>query len=152
MMMLSMKPKPSMGIAARRACWKSCRLVGGTAASAVEDAADSAAAAVEEEEAPLLQLRPSREKRDVARVAPQRKRETNIAAAAPSNQRLFTFTPARRSRRAEPPTRKSMLAHLVLGAAKWWPVSVGSHTTLLCVPGVPSGQFMTSNMLSLIHI
>ena len=39
-----------------------------------------------------------------------------------------------------------MLAHLVLGAAKWWPVSVGSHTTLLCVPGVPSGQFMTSNM------
>ena len=29
---------------------------------------------------------------------------------------------------------------------KWWPVSVGSHTTLLCVPGVPSGQFMSANM------
>lgn len=39
-----------------------------------------------------------------------------------------------------------MLAHLVLGAAKWWPVSVGSHTTLLCVPGVPSGQFMAANI------
>ena len=39
-----------------------------------------------------------------------------------------------------------MLGHLVLGAAKWWPVSVGSHTTLLCVPGVPSGQFMTTNI------
>ena len=29
---------------------------------------------------------------------------------------------------------------------KWWSVSVGSHTTLLCVPGVPGGQFMSANM------
>ena len=145
--MLSMKPKPSIGIAARRACWKSCRLVGGTAASAVEDAADSAAAAMEEEEAPLLQLRLSREKRDVARAAPQRKRETNIAAAAPSNQRV----PRSQVRQTllRRPTSKSMLGAPRSRAAKWWPVSVGSHTTLLCVPGVPSGQFMRANIARL---